>query len=155
MLTILQGRARSGKTHRVLEAVCQSVKKGRQAVLIVPDQETFLYERRLCEALGGGFLQAEVISFNRLCMKIVRQSGRGGAVHLSDQGRAMLMKSAILSCRDELTVFRRTALHAGFGEKMLRMAALMKSCAVSPDALRALARKGLKKIFALMKRRGR
>lgn len=139
MLTVLQGRARCGKTYRIIREVCGSVKAGRRAALIVPDQETFLYERRLCDALGGGFLQAEVISFNRLCAQIVRRSGRGGAVHLSDQGRAMLMKSAILSCREQLTVFKNAAAHTGFGEKMLRMAALMKSCGVSAQRLRELA----------------
>lgn len=86
MLTVLQGRARSGRTYRIIREVCGSVRAGRRAALIVPDQETFLYERQLCDALGGGFLRAEVISFNRLCAQIVRQSGRGGAVHLSDKG---------------------------------------------------------------------
>ena len=66
MLHLLLGRAKTGKTTRLYQAMRENGKH-RPQVLIVPEQYSHEAERRLCQELGGGASAwAEVLSFTRL-----------------------------------------------------------------------------------------
>ncbi len=69
MLKLLLGRAGTGKTRALLEAMAAG--DGRPQILIVPEQHSHSMERQLC-AIGGSrvSLFAEVLSFSRLANRV-------------------------------------------------------------------------------------
>lgn len=142
MLHILLGRAKSGRTGIMARSVGRDIANGRRAVFIVPDQETFITESRLLRENGlNGLMGTEVLSFNRLCQRIIKWSGRTPGVRLDDTGRSMLLAGAVMECAGELTVFKSSAGQPGFIERFARMLAVFKSCGLAPKDLRELSLK--------------
>lgn len=85
MLHILLGRAKSGRTGIMAKRAGRDIVNGRRAAFIVPDQETFITESRLLtENNFNGLMGTEVLSFNRLCQRIIKWSGRNPGVRLDD-----------------------------------------------------------------------
>ena len=76
MIKLLLGRAGTGKTRALLEAMAAG--DGRPQILIVPEQHSHSMERQLC-AIGGSrvSLFAEVLSFTD------RKSTRLNSIHRS------------------------------------------------------------------------
>ena len=74
MLHLLLGRAKTGKTTRLYQAMRENGKH-RPQVLIVPEQYSHEAERRLCQELGGGASAwAEVLSFTRLYHRVLTET---------------------------------------------------------------------------------
>ena len=103
MLKLLLGRAGTGKTHALLEAI--AAQSGRPQVLIVPEQHSHNMERQLC-ALGGNqvSLHAEVLSFTRLASRVFSVHGGLAAPALDGGGRLLLLCAALKSVAPELKV---------------------------------------------------
>ena len=74
-LRLLLGRAGTGKTARIVEALSARQQAGERAILLVPEQYTYEAERLLAEALGGLF-GIQVFSFDRLCERILSLGGK-------------------------------------------------------------------------------
>ena len=91
-LNIILGPSHTGKSTYILDRIEQHMKKGQQAVLIVPDQASYYYERRLCDR-AGGLIGVEVYGFERLCERLISRHGTALPV-LSDQGRCMVLRRA-------------------------------------------------------------
>lgn len=140
MLHILLGRAKSGITGIMAKRVGRDIVQGNRAAFIVPDQETFITESRLLtENDFNGLMGTEVLSFNRLCQRIIKWSGQTLGVRLDDTGRSMLLAGAVMQCEQELTVFHSSADKSGFIDRLSRMIAVFKSCGLTPQGLRELA----------------
>lgn len=140
MLHILLGRAKSGRTGIMAKRVGRDIVNGRRAAFIVPDQETFITESRLLtENNFNGLMGTEVLSFNRLCQRIIKWSGRNPGVRLDDTGRSMLLAGAVMQCGQELAIFHSSAAQPGFIDRLSRMIAVFKSCGLTPQGLRELA----------------
>ena len=84
------GRAGSGKTRVVYEAIAENERAGRRSLLIVPYRATFETEKELSVFLGGGMLFSSVLSFTRLAKRVLEDAGDSRA-YLSKQGRMMLI----------------------------------------------------------------
>ena len=79
MLTLLLGRAGTGKTQTILARLGGGAKTQPQ-LLLVPEQCSHDMERRLCKALGNtGARGAEVLSFTRLHSRVCDRAGGGAA----------------------------------------------------------------------------
>ena len=135
-LHLILGRADTGKTARVVEALRAHQKAGTRGILIVPEQYTYEAERLLAEALGG-LLGVQVFSFNRLTERVLSLSGRARPF-LSEQGHRMVIRRAIDRKKDELKLFSRAAESAGFAEELQTIFQDIKRAGLTPDALDAL-----------------
>ena len=117
-LKMILGPAGTGKTDYCLNRIAQALTAepmGRPQVLIVPEQATFIYERKLAERCpGGGFSGAEVASFQRLCLKAAQSLNLSLPPNLSDCGKSLLLKKLIRKRRQELTTFHSAYLQNGF-----------------------------------------
>ena len=70
MLTIITGKAGTGKTAAVMDSVRQRVDTRARSLLIVPEQYSHEAERELCAACGPAMsLYAEVMSFTGLARR--------------------------------------------------------------------------------------
>lgn len=135
----LLGRADAGKTASIVEALRAHRRAGERALLIVPEQYTFEAELLLADALGG-LLGVQVLSFERLCERVLALHGRTRPF-LSGQGYRMVIRRAIDRKRAELLVFGAAAEHAGFAEELKGIFGDCKRAGIRPDDLSALAGK--------------
>ena len=94
MLTLLLGRAGTGKSQSLLEDI--TARPGEPACLIVPEQASHAAERALCAHGGDGVSRyAEVLSFTRLAPRVFAPAGGGAAPELDAGGRLLLMHRAV------------------------------------------------------------
>ena len=134
MLNLLLGRAGTGKTHALLEAIAAQC--GRPQVLIVPEQHSHNMERQLC-ALGGNqvSLHAEVLSFTRLASRVFSVYGGLAAPALDGGGRLLLLCAALKSVAPELKVYQRPSRKPAFLSGLLATVEELKTCCITPEHL--------------------
>lgn len=135
-LRLLLGRAGTGKTARITEALRLRQQAGERAILIVPEQYTYEAERMLAESLGGLF-GIQVFSFDRLCERILSLGGQTRPL-LSEQGYRMVIRRAIDRRQSQLKVFSIAAQQSGFLEEAESFFRDFKRAGLTPDALDAL-----------------
>ena len=134
MLKLLLGRAGTGKTHALLEAIAADA--GRPQVLIVPEQHSHDMERQLC-AIGGDrvSLRAEVLSFTRLSSRVFSVYGGLAAPALDGGGRLLLLCSVLKSVAGELKVYQRPSRKPAFLSGLLATVDELKTCRIRPEHL--------------------
>ena len=136
-LTIWIGRSGSGKTARLYDRLIRHAQKGERATLIVAEQYTFEAEKALCSRLGG-LLGVQVLSFSRLCERVLQEQGNDLPV-IGGPGRRMILKQAALNHRSELSLFGRVAESRGFVERMDDIVTRCKQSGAAPEDLRRAA----------------
>ena len=106
-LTVWMGRSGSGKSTRLYDRLIAHAQKGERATLVVAEQYTFEAEKALCSRLGG-LLGVQVLSFSRLCERVLQERGAELPV-IGGPGRRMILRRAALNRKKELTLFGRVA----------------------------------------------
>ncbi len=135
MLTVITGRAGSGKTTQLLQRLC-AAGASRPQICLVPEQYSHEMERRLCQVGGDGTsMYAEVLSFTRLASRVFRHTGESGAPQLDQGGRILLMHRAVQAVQSALTVYARPSRHAAFLQQLLATSDELKSYCVRPEEL--------------------
>ena len=136
-LTIWMGRSGSGKSTRLYDRLIAHAQKGERATLIVAEQYTFEAEKALCNRLGG-LLGVQVLSFTRLCERVLQEQGNDLPV-IAGPGRRMILKKAALNHRNELTLFARVADSRGFVQRMDDIITRCKQSGATPEDLKRVA----------------
>ncbi len=114
MLTLLLGRAGTGKTESVLKRLGEGTKTYPQ-LLLVPEQYSHDTERRLCKTLGNiASNRAEVLSFTRLYSRVCDRAGGSALPCLDAGGRLLLMRAAVKEVGENLTVYRNPSRKSSF-----------------------------------------
>lgn len=140
MLRFILGCAGVGKTAALIERVADTVRHGKRAVLLVPEQYSFEAERLVYRRLGPKeALGVEVLSFTRLCNSVFRRFGGLAQVAVSEAGKYMLMSVALGELKDMLSVYRKSAANTAFVQTMVRACAEFKSAGVDPEKLEEIA----------------
>jgi len=123
------GRAGSGKTHHCLKAVRASLRdhplEGPALLLLVPEQAGLQMERAIIDPERGIRVahRAEVVSFQRLAVRVLEQVGARDRVALSEPARAMILRRLLSAHRAELRYYARVARD---GRAPARMAGLVE-----------------------------
>ncbi|MBE6817352.1 MAG: hypothetical protein E7520_06605 [Ruminococcaceae bacterium] len=135
MLQLALGRAGYGKTEYVFSAIKSLVDSGRDDILLlIPEQFSFVSERRLLEDLGEDRVNCvKSLSFSRLGVEISSQYGGDELPVLTKGARAVMMKRAIEMVQDNLKLFNRNITSNSFITSVLKIYDEMKSCRVSVD----------------------
>ena len=96
MLKLILGRAKCGKTTKLLELLKETAAQGKEVLLIVPEQFSFLAERKILNALKGEELvKTSVLNFTSFCNEVKRlYGGRVGKV-LDDTSKMIFLHKAI------------------------------------------------------------
>ena len=137
MLNIITGRTGSGKTRyiRNLAAEISKAESGK-AVIIVPEQFSFETERGMLKLLGNEKINnVEVLSFSRLCERLLSQYGKLDKKNADDGVRAVLMSRAIETLEDELTIFSRYKKHPELISQILEFHREIKKCKITNEQL--------------------
>ena len=132
-LHLITGRAGSGKTRLLTEALGAHMRRGERAILIVPEQHTFEAERRVAE-LSGGLLGVQVLSLERLCERVLEAAG-DRRTFLTAQGVQMVVRRAACRRQEELRTFSRIARAPGFAAQIASLIGACKQACITPDML--------------------
>lgn len=106
MLNLIIGRSGSGKSERVREMIQNDIEAGKDVVLIVPEQETVIWERKMADRLPvSSNLILEITNFTRLANSVFRRFGGLADTVIDDGSRFLLVWRAMLSVWDSLEVY--------------------------------------------------
>ncbi len=141
MLQLILGRSGYGKTEYVFRQIKEMVERGEeQAFLLVPEQFSFVSERRLLTDLGEDKMHcAEVSSFSHLVYDVSNRYGGDELPVLTKGARAVMMKRALETVQDGLKLYSRHVHSASFIRNALSIYDEMKSCRVFLDDIEAAA----------------
>ena len=135
MLTLLTGRARTGKSTTVLKRIAARP-GGRDQILLVPEHASHQAEVDLCRACGDAASRfAEVLSFRRLSDRVLSITGGAARVSLDAGGKLLTLEKALIEVSPELTVYRRPSRKSAFLRQLLDLFDELRCYEVSPEAL--------------------
>lgn len=141
MLTLILGKAGSGKTSAIIDEIRASVERregGR--MLLVPEQYSHEAERELCRVCGDSLsLYAEVFSFTGLARRLKTQLGGGAAKYLDKGGRLLCVALAAMNVGSRLRVYSAAAHKSELQAMLLAAVDELKASCVTPEALAELA----------------
>ena len=135
MLTILIGRAKTGKSDKVLRRMAELGETSRQ-ILLVPEHASHQAEVDVCRACGDtASRHAEVLSFRRLGERVLSITGGIADVTLDNGGKLLTLQRALLETAPQLTLYRRPSQKVGFLEQMLALFDELRCYEVTPEIL--------------------
>lgn len=107
MIRFITGRSGSGKSETVTRDVCDLINNtGREVVVIVPEQETVVWERKFAGLLKpSSNLRLEVTNFTNLARSVFREFGGLADSVIDDGSRILIMWRAMLSVWNSLKVY--------------------------------------------------
>ncbi|MGI5977647.1 MAG: PD-(D/E)XK nuclease family protein [Candidatus Limivicinus sp.] len=137
MLTLITGRAGTGKTSAVINEIHEAVKAGQgRRKLIVPEQYSHEAERELCKVCGDSLsLYAEVFSFTGLARRMMSELGGGAAPYLDKGGRLLCMALAVSNVSSRLKVYTAAPVKAELQAVLLSAVDELKAACITPDEL--------------------
>lgn len=137
MLTLLTGKAGTGKTAALMEeirAAAEQKQGGR--LLIVPEQYSHEAERELCRVCGDSLsLYAEALSFTALARKLASQLGGAAAPYLDKGGRLLCMALALSNVGSRLKVYSAARRKAELQASLLSAIDELKSACIDSATL--------------------
>ena len=135
MLRILLGRARTGKSARVLDEI-RALGDSSQQILLVPEHASHVAEVDVCRACGPtASRHAEVLTFKLLASRVLTRTGGAAEVTLDNGGKLLLLQRVLLSLAPSLHVYRRPSQRAAFLESLLALIEELQAYAVAPELL--------------------
>lgn len=135
MLTILIGRAKTGKSDTVLRRMAKLGDSGQQ-ILLVPEHASHQAEVDLCRVCGPTVSRhAEVLSFRRLSDRVLSITGGIAQVTLDAGGKLLTLQKALLEVAPELTVYRRPSQKSSFLQQLLELFDELRCYEVTPEML--------------------
>ena len=107
MLKLYLGRARTGKTARMMQQVKARIDAGQGGnYIIVPEQYSHEAEREAARICGDRLsLYAEVLSFTRLARNVALELGGSAKTYVDEGGRLLQMTLALDQVRPMLQVY--------------------------------------------------
>lgn len=151
MLRFVFGRSGYGKTEYCFSNIEKLIEDGEENILLItPEQYNFTAERRLLKALGEQNInKVENSSFSRLYNEVTRLYGGNNLPVLSKGSKAVLMKKAIDSVSDSLSVFNKKTNTSSFVTSMVKIYDEMKSCNISFEDMDSVSERIDKEILSL------
>ena len=141
MLTLITGKAGTGKTSAVIDEINEAVGRHEgQRMLIVPEQYSHEAERELGRVCGDSVSRyAEVFSFTGLARRLRTQLGGGAAKHLDKGGRLLCMALAAASVGSRLRVYSAAERRAELQALLLSAVDELKASCITSEELAAAA----------------
>ena len=137
MLKLILGRAKSGKTSRIMNEINSLLAAGERGItLIVPEQYSHEAECELLRVCGDSLsLGAEVLSFTRLCSRVDNELGGAKAKFLDKGGKLLSMVLALDAVGSRLKLYSSARRQAELQMSLLSAIDEFKASLIAPDAL--------------------
>lgn len=140
MINFIYGVSGSGKSSYIMECIARDIEADRLVYLIVPEQETYVTERRYTRTLPpSAQLSFEVVNFTRLADKAFRKYGGLSYNYVDPAMKSLLMWQNLRELAPLLEEYgsavNTPAQTAGLASLMLAASGELKAAAVTPAVL--------------------
>ncbi len=138
LLRILMGRARTGKSERVLMEIARDGRDHpeRRQILLVPEHASHAAEVDLCRACGDtASRHAEALTFKLLASRVLSIVGGSADVTLDSGGKLLTLQRALQELAPALKVYARPSQRSAFLESLLAVMEELIAYAVPPELL--------------------
>ncbi|MBR5571746.1 MAG: PD-(D/E)XK nuclease family protein [Oscillospiraceae bacterium] len=135
MLTILMGRAGSGKSAAVLSQLNQH-RYERGQILLVPEHTSHEAEMDLLKCCGDtASANAEVLSFASLARRVLSETGGGADFTLDGGGKLLTMRRSLQDAQHNLRVFGKPSRRAAFLQQLTDLMDEFYAYDIAPETL--------------------
>lgn len=105
-LRIIYGKSGVGKSTYIFKEIAEKLKSGSKKIYIItPEQFSFTAEKKLLEAISkdtNAVISAEVLTFNRMAYRVIKETGNVNLKNLSLTGKAMLLYNILSKEKNNL-----------------------------------------------------
>ncbi len=137
-LSIVAGRAKTGKSTYIYDAIGREIKNNnrKNLILIVPEQMTYQAEYEIIERISEqGVMAAEILSFTRLGYKVFEEVGGLKVQGINSYGKIMLLKQIFEENKNRLKLFNKASGQEGFLREFDSLISEMKQNCISAEFL--------------------
>lgn len=138
MLRLLMGRARTGKSERVLQEIARDGRDHpeRRQILLVPEHASHVAEVDICRVCGDtASRHAEVLTFKLLASRVLSIVGGSADVTLDAGGKLLTLQRALQELAPVLKVYCKPSRRSAFLESLLDVMEELIAYAVAPEVL--------------------
>lgn len=142
MVTIITGGENSGRGNMFADRIKTAAENGGNVLVIVPDQFSFEYEKKLYGIMGAQlFNRISTAGFNRLSEKIAEQYGGFSRENANDNAKIILMYRAVkrLSRSGEVKFYKKNLDKGSFISELIKLVGQFRESGVTPDDLQLAA----------------
>lgn len=138
MLRLLMGRARTGKSERILNEIAREGRDHpeRKQILLVPEHASHVAEVDICRACGDtASRHAEVLTFKLLASRVLSIVGGSADVTLDAGGKLLTLQRALQELAPALKVYSKPSRRSAFLRSLLDVMEELIAYAVAPEKL--------------------
>ncbi|MBE6842793.1 MAG: hypothetical protein E7510_08205 [Ruminococcus sp.] len=136
MVNFILGESGPEKSEYIVERIRQVCDGSKKIFVIIPEQFSFEYERKLYNELGSNiFNNVYVLSFTRLARMVFDKFGDRTGEYASESTKTVLMYLAMreIEKNKSLSYFNRQIKNKAFINEALQITADLRRAGVSPD----------------------
>lgn len=143
-LQFILGNSGSGKSHYIYSKIIkESIEDPfRRFVVLVPEQFTMQTQKRLVQMHpGGGILNVDVLSFERLAYRVFEEVGGSGMPLLEETGKSFVLQKIVQEEKKNLPYLGSQMGKNGCIQEMKSLVSELMQYDVSPDRLEEMTEK--------------
>ncbi len=146
-LKFVFGRVGSGKSEYICNEAIKAHSRGKNAIIIVPEQYSHQREQDILKKTGFICDSLYVTSFLRLAHKLISDSGLKHKI-ADNTAKAMMISRAISKCRSKLGYFQRADEKSGYIKLFLDAISEFKKGQIMPETLRVISEEVKEPLFS-------
>lgn len=110
-LKIIYGKSGTGKSTYIFNEIAEKIKMGnRKIYIITPEQFSFTAEKKLLDSIDtNSVVLAEVLTFNRMAYRVIKETGNSNIKNLSQTGKSMLIYDILSKEKNKLNFIGKSA----------------------------------------------
>lgn len=136
------GRAGSRKTSECYRQIEEELKKEeyQNLIMLVPEQFNLQTQIELSERFYPGIFRVEVMSFNNLAKRVLKEAGKDHYPVIDDLEKVMILKRILEEHKRELSFFKKSYVSEGFVDAINRMITIFEQNNIDNDTLESMIR---------------
>lgn len=138
MLNLILGGSGTGKSRRLIDETALQIKKGKHVFVIVPEQFSFEYDKKLYYGLGAeNFNKIKSLSFTSLAKEIFEKYGGCSGEYADDISKQVIMYRTVqeLKSKKAFMYFSKQAESPDFVSDALRLVSEFRQSGVGAQEL--------------------
>ena len=110
-LKIIYGKSGTGKSTYIFNEIAKKIENGnRKIYVITPEQFSFTAEKKLLDSISTpSVISAEVLTFNRMAYRVLKETGNANISNLTSSGKSMIIYDILSEQKDNLKFIGKTA----------------------------------------------
>lgn len=142
MVELITGGVHSSREDVFVERICAAAQLNERILVIVPDQFSFEYDKKLYEAMGAQrFNSITTTGFNRLAELICIEYGAASKDQANENARIILMYKAVKSFSKggNIKFYRNSLNKPSFISDLISLVTELRESGISPETLQLAA----------------